>query len=168
MAGQPKELYGSHLPLLTRLIDVTSGPVLELGMGLYSTPLLHTMCQLQVRPLVSLDNDPKWYEENKKWQSELHLIAPLVTDWDESLGQLIDAHWSVVFVDQKPAKKRIEAIKHFANNANFIVIHDSEPESNKYFRYNWIYPLFTYRYDYTKLKPHTTILSNYVDPSFLV
>lgn len=168
MAGQPKELYGTHLPLLTRLMDVTSGPVLEIGMGLYSTPLLHTMCQLQTRPLVSLDNDAKWYEENKKWQSDLHLIAPLVTDWDDTFESLLDAHWSIVLVDEKPAKHRIKSIRFFADNANFIIIHDSEPVSDKYFKYSWIYDLFKYRYDYTKLTPNTTVLSNFIDPSILV
>lgn len=170
MAGQPNELYGSHLPILTKMMEMTHGPVLELGMGLYSTPLLHTLCELQNRPLSSFDNDPEWFSENKKWESKHHSVY-LLKEWNELYAEyqyvLNQVHWSVAFIDHKPAKRRKEECKRLAHNTNFLIIHDSEPESDKFFKYSWIYDLYKYRYDYTKLRPHTTVLSNFIDLSFL-
>lgn len=34
------ELAGTHLPVLRRVIEITHGPVLEMGMGNSSTPIL--------------------------------------------------------------------------------------------------------------------------------
>jgi hypothetical protein len=158
------------MPILARVMDVSAGPVLELGMGIYSTPLLDIMCHETKRKLVSYDSDPKWYDQNKEWKSEYHTVNFIPNDdWDWCYldHRYINTHWSVVFTDEKPAKNRIKSIKHFANKANFIVIHDSEPESDRFFKYSWIYPMFKYRYDYTKCRPNTTVLSNFVDLSFL-
>ena len=38
--------WGSHLPVLIHLMNHTTGDVLELGTGLYSTPYLHHACLL--------------------------------------------------------------------------------------------------------------------------
>lgn len=162
--NQPNELYGSHLPILSRVVDLTHGPILELGMGLYSTPYLHTVSFLQKRLLVSYDNDSKWFFKNKEWESKYHKVV-FVTDWE--YADIDNTHWSVVFVDHKPAKQRIKEVRRLAWKANYILIHDSEAVSDKYFKYKWIYSLFKYRYDYSKLIPNTTVLSNFCDLSNL-
>jgi hypothetical protein len=53
---------GSHLPLLMKLLDQTNGPVLELGMGLFSTPFLHWACYEKKRSLVSYENKKDFYD----------------------------------------------------------------------------------------------------------
>jgi hypothetical protein len=54
--------YGTHIaPLLTAVL-ATDGPVLELGCGDFSTPLLHAICAKQNRLLVSTDTDKAWLE----------------------------------------------------------------------------------------------------------
>lgn len=152
------------MPILARIMDLTDGPVLEMGMGIYSTPLLDIMCAESKRMLVSYDNDPEWFGENEKWTSDYHQV--LFTDnWERA--DIDRVHWSVVLIDHKPAPRRIKDIKRLAYNANFIVVHDTEPESDKFFKYRWIYRFFKYRYDYTKARPHTSVLSNFVDLSFL-
>ena len=157
--------YGSHLPVLTRLVDLTDGPVLELGMGLWSTPILDLMCRETGRRLFSYDNDLKWIEENKKWNSTFHRVD-FVVDW-ESLP-ILQTHWSVVLIDHRPAwRRRMEAMK-LANSADFILLHDSEPEIERFYRYSSIYPKFKYVYQYTKVRPHTAVLSNFRDPKPLL
>lgn len=167
---QKKSLYGTHMPILARIMDITEGPVLELGMGIYSTPLLDMMCAVKKRMLISYDNDPVWFKENEKWASDYHKVIFVDENGWEQI--MIDyaygaPHWTVVLVDHKPAKQRIKEIKRLANKADYILIHDSEPESDRFFKYSWIYKLFKYRYDYTKCRPNTTVLSNFVDLSFL-
>jgi len=44
-----------------------------------------------------------------------------------------------------------------------LIIHDSEPEINKFYRYDRIWDHYRYRYDYKKFKPYTTVLSNKID-----
>ncbi len=161
---QRKSLYGSHMPILARIMDQTEGQVLELGMGLFSTPLLDLMCAEKKRPLFSYDNDPVWFKENRKWESDYHKVF-FVEDWDTV--PIEKEHWSVAFVDHKPARRRRAEIKRLAKHADFVIIHDSEPESDKFFKYSWVYKHFKYRYDYTNCRPHTTVLSNTFDLSFL-
>lgn len=158
------ELYGSHLPVLLHLVDVTDGPILELGTGQFSTPLLDLMCRDKKRLLVSVDNDPKWHKENSKWESDFHRVV-LLNDWDTF--DLSAEFWTIAFVDHKPAKRRRVEIEKLANQAMFVVVHDTEPEMDKFFRYGKAFAKYQFRYDYTKCKPNTTILSNYANPARL-
>lgn len=161
---QRKSFYGSHMPVISRIMDATTGPVLELGMGLYSTPLLDLMCHESKRPLVSYDNDPDWFTENKEWESDYHKVN-LIKNYDEA--NIENTHWSVALVDHKPPLRRLTELKRLATKADYIILHDTEPECDKFFKYSKIYPLFKYRYDYKKCRPNTTILSNSKDPKEL-
>ena len=48
--------WGSHLPILIKLVGETTGDILELGIGLYSTPFLHWSCFPNKRKLVSYES----------------------------------------------------------------------------------------------------------------
>lgn len=150
------------MPVVARFLEETEGPVLELGMGLYSTPLLDLLCHEEKRELVSYDDDKEWYSQNKEWESDYHKVF-LIDNYDEA--DIENRHWSVVLVDHKPAIRRITEVKRLANKADYIIIHDTEPECDKFFKYSRIYPLFKYKFHYSKTRPHTTILSNFYDPA---
>lgn len=49
--------HSTHLAVLMEAVRRTAGPVLELGVGLYSTPVLHWLCYPTNRRLVSYDSD---------------------------------------------------------------------------------------------------------------
>lgn len=155
-------LYFSHLPILTKIVDMTEGPILELGIG-FSTVVLDMMCRLTKRPLFSYDNDPQWYEKYLEYQSDFHQIL-LTDDWDKI--DIDNRHWSVVLIDHRPALRRRVEAKRLKDNTDYVVMHDSEPEINKFYRYTDIYPLFKYRFDYTRCKPFTTVLSNFKKLNF--
>lgn len=161
---QRKSFYGSHMPVISRVMEETTGPVLELGMGIYSTPLLDLMCHESKRELVSYDDDKEWFEENKGWESDYHKVI-FIDNYDNA--DIESRKWSVVLVDHKPAIRRITEIRRLSQNADYVIIHDSEPECDKFFKYSRIYPLFKYRYDYKITRPNTTILSNFKDPKIL-
>lgn len=161
---QRKSFYGSHMPVIARVVEATQGPILELGMGIYSTPLLDLMCHEEKRSLTSFDDDPIWFEENKEWESDYHKVH-FVDNYDKA--DIENTHWSVAFIDHKPALRRITEIARLAHNADYLIIHDTEPECDRFFRYSKIYPLFEYRFDYTLCRPNTTILSNFFDPKKL-
>jgi len=44
---QLKPSEGSHIPVLIKILNISEGPVLELGTGLNSTPVIHWICNGQ-------------------------------------------------------------------------------------------------------------------------
>lgn len=167
---------GSHLPILMKILAMTEGPVLELGMGLFSTPYLHWACYDTKRKLVSCEskegfnnlfvfNDPR--EVNNKYDEYHQIIYVQNNKWDEV--DLLSVHWSVILVDHAPGKRRKEEVKRLANNADYILVHDSDdlPKHIEHYKFHEVYSLFKYRYDYDKVFPRTTVLSNFKELSNL-
>jgi hypothetical protein len=155
--------WGSHIPVLVKLFSVTKGDVLELGMGIYSSPLLFWMCVDKGRKLVSYENSEKYFSIVGKNNNKLH-EAHLITDWD---CIDIEKNWDIVFIDTNPMDSRANLAKKVANIANFVVLHDTQSRDEIYYHYEEVYPLFTHRYDYTKFMPYTTVLSNFYNLEFL-
>jgi len=115
--------YGSHLPHLLKAVELTAGPVLELGCGDSSTPALHKVCAVQGRFLVSIDSDAEWLSRFKHLESDSHrfehLADPAARDW-------LNKEWSVVFVDHAPGNTRQPAIERARSRAELVLLHDSE------------------------------------------
>ncbi len=152
--------YGSHLPALMKVINMTDGPVLELGMGMFSTPYLHFACY-PARRLVSYENDIEVYNSLNNFKSNYHEIH-FVRDWDKID---LSKRWSVVLVDHNPVSRRKEEIKRIEKNEDYIVVHDTNPRLDGKYKYSEIYPLFIFRKDFNREKPYTAILSNFKDLS---
>ena len=153
-----REEWSSHLPMLVKALELTEGDVLEMGVGIFSTPLLHWMCMANKRKLYSYENDERWGNLKTHFETDIHRIN-FVSNWDDAD---IDREWGMVFIDHAPAERRHIDVRRFAKLAKLIVIHDSEEKNDKSYHYSKIYPLFKYRYDFKIKKPHTTILSNYI------
>jgi hypothetical protein len=154
------------MKVLIKILNLSEGPVLELGIGPFSTPLLHMLCEGE-RKLFSYENDLYYFERHLGFVSEFHKIFFVENNkWDEI--DIDNTKWGMVFIDHGPGVRRsIDAIR-LSNKAQFVIIHDSDSENNKHYGYDKVYPFFKYRFDYKKLKPNTTILSNFVDISKLI
>jgi hypothetical protein len=162
---------GSHLPILMKIMEKTDGPVLELGMGLFSTPYLHWACIDKRRKLVSYENhkdfaelfimDDKREVGNDYSYHEVKVVEN--NDWEHID---ISGHWSVALVDHNPGPRRREEMKRLADSCDYVVVHDTDPKNDWYYKYSEYFPLFKYRYD-TKVYPMTTVLSNFIDLSTL-
>jgi len=160
--------YATHLGPLIACVNKTSGDVLELGVGLFSTPYLHYVCTGSKRNLLSLENDKGWLRHFKSstfmhflYENEYHKLE-LVDNYEKS--PLIDKEWDVALVDQTPDLSRKETVKVLANKAKYIIIHDSNDDrhSRNVYRYSEIYPLFKYIRVWDKDDRHATVLSNFV------
>ena len=115
------------------------------------------------RELVSYDDDVHYVRLFRQFgYSDYHKIF-MVEDWDKIP---IERLWDVVLIDHRDSRRRIEA-KRLANYAKYVILHDSNPESNPCFRYSEVYPRYKYRHDYTSVRNHVTVLSNFVDLSNL-
>lgn len=153
------EPYATHLPLLVACVAHTHGPVLELGCGLYSTPVLHALCL--DRPLVSLESDEKWLDQFQGYATRTHRLGLFSDDLPLSFaGQ----RWSVVFVDQAPAPARAESIRRLKGHADLIVCHDSE---HRLYDYESVLGDFNQRVEWQRYAPWTTVVSNTLDLGFL-
>lgn len=134
---------------------MTDGPVLELGTGLFSTPLLHWLCKEKQRKLVSCESVTDFFEFPKSFRSKNHTVH-FIDDWDKLDNK---EHWSVIFIDHTVERRAIDAIR-FKDSADYIVIHDTE--SNEY-GYDKVWQYFKYRYDWKECRPWTTVVSNIFD-----
>jgi len=167
MSKQYSGNYATHLGPLIACMNKTNGDVLELGVGLFSTPYLHYACTMSKRNLLSLENDKGWLRQFKSsqfmhflYENEYHRLE-LVDNYENSL--LIDREWDVVLVDQTPDLSRKEAVKILANLAKYIIIHDSNNDRHgrRTYQYQEIYPLFKYKRVWDKEDRHATVLSNF-------
>lgn len=155
--------YGTHLPCLIKAMSKTTGDVLELGMGVFSTPYLHYQCILSNRKLVSYENFRNWMQFfiDYHYECSNHEIN-FVENYADAK---IDRPWDVVLIDLTPDSERVVAVKRLANLAKYIIIHDSN-ENDRYertYHYSEIYPLFKYKTVWDKDRNHATVLSNFVD-----
>ncbi|HUV84328.1 MAG TPA: hypothetical protein VMV86_01385 [Methanosarcinales archaeon] len=153
--------FGSHLPVLMKVMQLSKGPVLELGSGLYSTVYLHWACFNNKRKLTTIESNRNYYKSVKKLRCDWHEIVR-VKKWEEAQSHY-KKDWSVVLLDQGPGIERGISAK-YLTHADYVVLHDSELPQG--YGYEDIYPLYKYRFDYInpeKNTPFTTVLSNKYD-----
>lgn len=147
--------FGSHLPVLIKLVQITDGPILEMGAGYSSTPFLHWACFHNKRLLETYENRKKYVDMFRAYNTDYHKIVH-VTDWSS-----IDfaKPWSIAFVDHSPGRQRRKDIQKLVH-ADYVIAHDSENAKGTEYKYHHIFKFFKYRYKYNFVKPYTTIFSN--------
>jgi len=163
-ARELKASEGSHIPVIIKVMQISDGPVLELGTGMNSTSVFHWLCNEQGREIDSYESNKMFHRHAWNYHTDWHRIHK-VEDWDKDLK--IDKHWGVVFIDHAPGKRRVEELIRVANNAEFVIVHDTEKKSDWHYNYSRGFPNYKYRFDYTKAYPHTSVLSNFRDLSEL-
>jgi hypothetical protein len=155
----PTWKMATHLTLLVRAFNNTEGDVLEMGTGYFSTLILRWLCEMSGRTLYSFESQESWYERAIKNQGPNHKVI-YCSSWDTAD---IERHWGLAFIDHGPNPRRHIDIERLANYADVLVIHDTEPEVEKQYKYYRIFPLFKYRFDFTKYIPWTSAVSNKID-----
>ena len=149
----------THIPVLVRAFAKTKGDILEIGTGYFSTALLRWLCEMSGRTLYSYEHSPFWYAKAKATESDFHKVIKVET-YDELP---VDKQWGLVFIDHAPDYRRQVEIERFANNADMMVVHDTNPEHDKGYHYSNIWHLFKYRYDFKLFNPNTSVVSNFID-----
>ncbi len=152
--------HQTHQPLLVACMSLTQGPVLELGCGNGSTLLLHSICGTSGRKLVTLESNKTWLRGFTTLRRNWHEIK--LTDKWLGLPEY-KSKWGLILVDHGIARERGRTIDEL--NADIIVAHDSHREYNC--RYAARFEKYEYRYDYKKLKPWTTAISNKINLSVI-
>jgi len=153
---------GTHLPLLIRALEKTKGDVLELGMGVYSTPYLHYQCMLSKRNLVSYENNEPWvnfFIKAKGYENEYHKIHHI----KDYANAKIERPWDVVLIDHVPSNKRIIDILRLKDMAKYIIVHDTNGKWDRKFHYKEVWPEFKYGFTFDKEYPSASVVSNFIN-----
>jgi len=146
------EGWGTNIPLLAAAVAASQGPVLEVGGGLFSTPVLAAMCKATGRHFVTLDDNEEWLRTYADVQPNAHLVS----SWDEV------KHWQgqygVIFVDHRPDHARLPVLKAVRGWSDYIVCHDT---CNPYFEgVDEFLDTFKWRYDWGFMASSTTVVSD--------
>jgi len=150
---------GSHIPVLSKLVSMTEGPILELGCGFYSTTFLHWACFPTRRKLVSYENNPRWWPFARQFKADFHDVI-LVEDWDKIN---ISTPWTIAFLDHAPNERRVQELRRL-RHVDYVVIHDTEPRSERKYHYLAARRFYKYKWQYREgLLPYTSIWSDKVD-----
>lgn len=166
--------WGTHFPVLATVAAHTTGPILEMGCGDYSTPMLHALCAPTKRKLLSTDANKEWLElfidMQRDWHTFTYVPAyePYSTKnnisysigqdaWD-AIGS--DTHWSIVFIDHSPGLRRVVDIERLRPNTDIFVIHDAQDKSHGY---DPVAQTFKYVYEYRRYHVTTLVVSDVID-----
>lgn len=117
--------WSSWLPALGYALGASKGPILEIGIGHFSTPFLHGFSLASERELWSIESDGIWRKEfDAKYGNFLHRFGyPSNTDIPDEY--VTNKHWGAVFIDSSPGgEARAGWFRAFAPISQFIVVHD--------------------------------------------
>lgn len=163
--------YATHYPILAGVIAKTAGDILELGVGHYSTPLVSFMAKASGRMVVSVDINQEWLKFfSKKFRSINHQYVytddNLISTYFLQSPDWRNKKWGVAFIDCRPEYDRVACLKLLRSNCDYIVAHDTEPQTQVY---NWdkIFDSFPNKYYYSFYGNGTTVVSMTEDCSWL-
>jgi len=150
----------SHIPILAKMVMETTGDVLEVGAGLFSTPLLNQLLEGSGRRLITIESEKEWIDFLRPLANEYHTI--LKSDNNDLTG-ILDwcsrKTWGLVFIDNHPDHLRHTFLQAVKSSAEFIVCHDTQ--EGHLFDIGWNETLSEFKYKLeVKHLPWTTVVSN--------
>lgn len=151
--------WSSHLPITMALLSATKGPVVELGCGIYSTPVMHWSCRERGRWLTSYETNDQWLDRFSRFERGRHKLVK-VDDWKQvDLSRPV----GLALVDHKGTASRYRQAMRLAH-AEFVIVHDAARCMRDKYRRSKIRNAFKHRYRYARFHPETLILSNSQNP----
>jgi hypothetical protein len=122
----------SHLPLFLACIAATEGPVLEIGVGFHSTPIIHSLLGALGREFVSAESNPYWIDVFKPDYTcaldDAGFSHTFLLDDYPTLKTLTERHWGVVLVDDSPGPPRCDNVSMFLPVSDYVLVHDAQGE----------------------------------------
>jgi len=158
---KPPDGWSTHQEALVWAASRTTGSIVELGGGWYSTPILHGLCEPGRRELWTVEAEAEWLHAVKPWQRSWHHLV-----LDPGLNIPAQAgRPGMVFVDHDATPPgRSASIRQAAERgASIIVVHDTQPAAaHDYPGMAEVIDRFRYRRDWRYYPQWTTALSNKV------
>jgi len=148
--------YGSHVYALCEALSRTRGPIVELGCGKYSTPLIEHIARLTGRYSYHLDHSQEWLDYSVHYSRKI-----LVTDWrDTSILREI-GRCGLVFVDQgADGLARLPWAIEALSVADIVLVHDAHIEDEPHYQLrSKLIPCATYHHFDERLHPCSLAVS---------
>jgi len=162
--------WGTHIPAMVLAVELYPGKVLELGIGYFSTSILHN---LRPEYLLSVESSPGWVARFVNLQDDKHKFRHVV-DYDK-LFDTIGLDWDVVLVDHSPYNQRFIDLARLKGHSKIFVVHDTnedafvnEVNKEELEAIRELMTSFKYRLDFNHIFPHTAILSDEIDMGRLI
>ena len=151
--------YNSHYSVLAGVVAGTQGPILELGAGDGSTPMLHYIASTMDRPILTADTNAEWLAKYVGYGTHLHTFK-FVEGWKEFKDPF--ERIGCIFIDCAPGEAREHLARRYKNRADFVVCHDSEKDyaSGGNYQYEKVIPEFKHVSEFRRFRPYTLIMSN--------
>lgn len=154
--------YSTHIPALAAVMQIAPlGPVIELGAGFYSTPLLHALSAARNHDMVTLESNEDYIDRLANFRTNRHLICH-VKSWD--FAPFFDVgNYAVAFIDHELNRRKADGER--LRHVPVLVFHDT---NNAAYGLEPLLASFKYRFDYKKLSPWTTVVSDTIDVATLL
>lgn len=150
--------FATHIPILLACLEHTEGPVLELGSGWFSTPVLSAFAT--ERLVRTVESDRQWHGLVSKichYQpvtNHRHQIVH-VPDYDDA--PIMDHDWSVVLLDHEPPPRRGHDALQLRHRCQLMIGHDSQHSD---YGYEPVFSKFKHRFTDHRM-PSTTVVSDH-------
>ena len=157
IASQP-DGYASHLPVLLACLRRTTGPILELGAGLFSTPLIHAFAVLD-RHATTIETDPPWgaliaaaFVNRPPHFSHRLVVAPA-----DRQAVIRELPWGLALVDHATADRAPDLELLRTLGVGVAICHDTEHPG---YNLGPVLDRFKHRFTFDRLQPETTVVSD--------
>jgi hypothetical protein len=149
------------MPVLLACLRRTTGPVLELGSGWFSTPLVAAFAT--DRLVRTVETNHEWYNSISRvctYQPITRHRHQIVFVPNYNDAPVDDHQWSVVLLDHEPPPRRgVDALR-LRDRCQLMIGHDSEHPD---YGYGPVFDTFKYRFTLSSTFPWTTVVSD-TDP----
>ena len=152
----------SHQPVLIHILNtITKGDVLEFGVGIHSTPLMHAICEKQKRNLLSIETDLKWLNKFNHYRSNFHSLEFVTPNELGGNHHIYNKKYAVALIDGITSELRQIVSERIT--ADYIIVHDTEFFAAKKHdpdRHNYDFSMFKYVGHFRFFEIGTSVLSN--------
>lgn len=156
-----KPRFGTHLAALTEACARSTGPIIEVGAGTYSTPALLEIAKASGRDLVTVERHDEWVTPFVDLAVQLGMLDRYHVTRDLETGLAAFDHYGVALVDGEAAE-RAPAVLALLPKCDYIVVHDTE-RLGDYAGLAEAIATARYRHDFTDVDPWTSVLSDVIE-----
>jgi len=169
--------YATHVGPLAFAISDSEGYVFEVGAGMVSTPIIHTMLMNTEpqREIISFENNDRWFGPLARdfrcpWHEFVHYVdLSRVFDLFKGPEKGPESAGVILVDNDLPGKTleevhgaRLAVVQEALKWAKYVVVHDTEEKSVREGLER--FELFSVPHLSFKTNPETTIFSKKVDP----
>jgi hypothetical protein len=116
------DCYATHQLVLSEVLKRVTKPILELGAGDYSTPLIHA----HGGTILTVDDSKEWTRKYDNLKTKDHKFFCFDEIQIRKFYEKDEQDWGLVFIDNGTWAARNEAVKKYKDTADYLILHDCD------------------------------------------